>query len=106
MHLISPRRKRLGFIGWCTTRRLVPAGLAEGAAGEDWPSGTLKGRNNWQRSGSGGPYPPVGRHRNFYKLGAPDTVLPDLDPPTQAQSESALQGRVSAEVRLIGTYPY
>jgi hypothetical protein len=60
--------------------------------------------NDWKRSGYGGPCPPVGRHRYVHKLYALDTVLTGLSKPTRAQVESAMQGHVLAQARLIGTY--
>jgi Raf kinase inhibitor-like YbhB/YbcL family protein len=32
------------------------------------PPGTREGINDWQRTGYGGPCPPIGRHRYFHKL--------------------------------------
>ena len=40
--------------------------------------GARHGLNDWQRSGWGGPCPPVGRHRYFFKLYALDRNLPAL----------------------------
>ena len=68
------------------------------------PPGTLQGRNDWRRSGYGGPCPPIGSHRYFHKLYALDCVLPDLGRPTKAQLEGAMQGHVLAKAELIGTY--
>ena len=47
---------------------LPPAvtGLPEAVA--DLPAGTREGKNDWGRAGYGGPMPPVGRHRYFFKL--------------------------------------
>jgi hypothetical protein len=67
------------------------------------PAGTLEGVNDWQRTGYGGPCPPVGRHRYFFKLYALDTKL-KLVKPSKAQLESALEGHVLARAELIGTY--
>ena len=36
--------------------------------GEALPEGTREGLNDWKRHGYGGPCPPVGRHRYFFKL--------------------------------------
>jgi phosphatidylethanolamine-binding protein (PEBP) family uncharacterized protein len=40
--------------------------------------GTREGLNDWGRTGYGGPCPPRGRHRYFFKLYALDLELPDL----------------------------
>lgn len=79
-------------------------GLAEGVAPGGLPAGTLEGRNDWQRSGYGGPCPPIGRHRYFFKLYALDRMLPDLGQPAKAQLEGAMHGHVLATAELVGTY--
>jgi Raf kinase inhibitor-like YbhB/YbcL family protein len=78
------------------------AGLAEAVTA--LPAGTLQGRNDWGRTGYGGPCPPIGRHRYFHKLYALDTVLPDLGEPTKATLERAMEGHVLAKAELVGTY--
>jgi Raf kinase inhibitor-like YbhB/YbcL family protein len=75
--------------------------LSEG--GDDFPGATI-GKNDWNRAGYGGPCPPIGRHRYFFKLYALDTLLPDLREPTKADLESAMQGHVLAHAELMGTY--
>lgn len=85
----------------------IPAntsGLPEAIAARDLPSGTLEGFNDWQRTGYGGPCPPIGSHRYFHKLYALDTVLPHLNQPTKAKLEQAMQGHVIAYSELIGRY--
>jgi hypothetical protein len=83
---------------------LPPAaqGLPEGASA--LPTGTLQGINDWQRTGYGGPCPPIGRHRYFHKLYALDTVLPDLARPTKAMLEKAMKGHILGQAELVGTY--
>ena len=78
------------------------AGLPEAVA--TLPAGTKEGLNDWQRTGYGGPCPPIGRHRYFHKLYALDCVLPDLGTPTQKVLVQAMQGHIMAEAQLIGTY--
>ncbi len=80
------------------------AGLPQGVGTKDLPPGTREGVNDWKRTGYGGPCPPVGRHRYFFKLYALDTVLGDLGRPTKAALEKAMQGRVVAQATLVGTY--
>jgi Raf kinase inhibitor-like YbhB/YbcL family protein len=76
-------------------------GLAEGAAG--LPTGAREGRNDFQRTNYGGPCPPLGRHRYFHKLFALDTIL-ELDRPTKAELETAMQSHILARAELVGTY--
>lgn len=80
------------------TTALLPEGV------KTLPPGTREGLNDWQRTGYGGPCPPVGTHRYFFKLYALDTVLPDLQAPTKAKLEQAMAGHVLARAELVGTY--
>lgn len=79
-------------------------GLAEGVAAGNLPVGTLQGVNDWQRTGYGGPCPPIGKHRYFFKLYALDHVLPDLKRPTKETLEKAMQGHVLTKTELVGLY--
>ena len=78
------------------------SGLPEAAS--PLPSGTLNGLNDWQRTGYGGPCPPIGRHRYCFKLYALDDRLALRGRPTKADVEQAMRGLVLAEAVLIGTY--
>lgn len=78
--------------------------LAQGVRNNELPPGTLQGRNDWGRTGYGGPCPPIGRHRYFHRLFALDTLLPDLHEPTSIELMKAMQGHVLAEAELVGTY--
>ena len=60
--------------------------------------------NDWNRTGYGGPCPPIGRHRYFFRLHALDCVLPDLHEPTKAQLEAAMEGHVLEVAEILGTY--
>jgi Raf kinase inhibitor-like YbhB/YbcL family protein len=85
----------------------IPAtssGLSEAIAAHDLPPGTKEGVNDWQRTGYGGPCPPIGSHRYFHKLYALDIVLPDLKQPTKAKLEEAMRGHVIATAEMIGRY--
>lgn len=77
-------------------------GLPEGGA--PLPEGAREGLNDWKRIGWGGPCPPVGRHRYFFKLYALDRTL-GLERPTKAELERAMDGHVLARAELMGTYP-
>ena len=80
------------------------AGFAAGVLPAGLPAGTHEGLNDWQRTGYGGPCPPIGRHRYFHKLYALDTVLPMLQPATKAALEKAMRGHILAQGELVGYY--
>ncbi len=83
---------------------IPPGATALPEGGQPLPDGTREGSNDWRRTGYGGPCPPVGRHRYFFKLYALDTLLPALNKPTKAELERAMQGHVLAQAQLVGTY--
>ena len=99
----DPAAPKVTWVHW-VLYNIPPAtaGLAEGAS--DLPPGTRDGRNDWQRTGYGGPCPPIGRHRYFHKLYALDALLPDLGKPDKARLEAAMKGHVVARAELVGTY--
>lgn len=68
------------------------------------PAGAKKGRNSWDRNSYGGPCPPSGTHRYFFKLYALDTTLTLATTATKADLERAMQGHVLASGQLMGTY--
>lgn len=80
------------------------AGLPQGVAAADLPAGAREGLNDWRGTGYGGPCPPIGRHRYFFKLYALDAVLPDLGQLAKKELEKAMQGHILAATELIGTY--
>ena len=101
----DPRAPKMTWVHWVLYN--LPAeltALPENIAAADLPTGTGQGRNDWRRSGYGGPCPPVGRHRYFFKLYALDTRLSGLQQPTKAEVEAAMEGHVMARAELIGTY--
>jgi Raf kinase inhibitor-like YbhB/YbcL family protein len=85
----------------------IPAtatGLPEGAGAAPPPPGARAAKNDWGRTAWGGPCPPVGRHRYFFKLYALDVSLPHDLVATKADLEDAMQGHVLASTQLMGTY--
>ncbi len=81
-------------------------GLPEAAQPDDLPDATLEGINNWGRTHYGGPCPPIGRHRYFFKLYALDQLLPDLNHPDKDTLLTAIQGHVLAKAVLMATYQH
>ena len=70
----------------------------------NYPAGTRQGRNDWGRTGYGGPCPERGQHHYFFKLYALDIVLGNLRTPTKAQIEKAMQAHILEKAQLMGTY--
>ncbi len=71
---------------------------------ESLPPGTLEGISDFKHSRWGGPCPPRGKHRYFFKLYALDTVLPDLASPDKPALLRAMQGHILKQTQIIGLY--
>ncbi len=67
-------------------------------------NGAKQGKNDFPKIGYGGPCPPNGRHRYFFKLYALDAKL-DLDPGlTKEELLKHIQRHVIAQSVFMGTY--
>lgn len=66
--------------------------------------GTLNGKNSWPRLGYGGPCPPSGTHRYYFKLYALDTRLDLESGATKEQLLSAMEGHILDQAEYMGTY--
>lgn len=101
----DPKAPKMTWVHW-VLYNLPPDsnGLSEDISADDLPEGTLQGNNDWNRTGYGGPCPPIGRHRYFFKLYALDTVLKDIKHAKKSQVEKAMQGHVLETAELMGTY--
>ena len=99
----DPAAPKMVWVHWVLYNLPVTStGLEEAVT--DLPEGTLAGTNGWKRTGWGGPCPPIGRHRYFFKLYALDTVLSDLGEPTKDALLAAMEGHVITRGELMGTY--
>jgi Raf kinase inhibitor-like YbhB/YbcL family protein len=103
----DPAAPRMTWVHWILYN-LPPTsdGLEEAVSSDKLPPGTLQGMNDWKRTGYGGPCPPIGRHRYFFKLYALDSPLPDLGQPTRSRLEQAMEGHVLEQAVLLGTYQH
>ena len=79
----------------------LPAEISSSATLEN---GARHGKNDFRRLGYGGPCPPGGTHRYFFKLYALDTELKLDSGITKAQLVEAMQGHILAEAQLMGRY--
>jgi hypothetical protein len=101
----DPAAPKMTYVHWVLYNLPVDwGGLKEGTTFGDLPPGTLEGTNDWQRTGYGGPCPPIGRHRYFHKLFALNVVLDDLKEPTKDVLLAAMEGHVIAQAQIVGTY--
>jgi Raf kinase inhibitor-like YbhB/YbcL family protein len=101
----DPASPKMTWVHWVLYNMPASAsGLTEGVAEKNLPTGTMQVVNDWHRTGYGGPCPPIGKHRYFFKLYALDIVLADLGHPAKAALEKAMRGHVIAQAELIGLY--
>ncbi len=68
------------------------------------PDGSLQGMTDFRKIGYGGPCPPSGVHRYYFKLYALDTMLSLPAGVTKAELLKAMEGHVLAKTELIGRY--
>lgn len=71
---------------------------------DNLPQGTLEGFTSFKRLGWGGPCPPNGMHRYFFKLYALNDKTNLKEGATKAQIEDAMQGKIIEKAELIGLY--
>ncbi len=72
---------------------------------EEPPSGGRQGRNDFRRTGYGGPCPPPGKpHRYFFKLYALDRALDLKAGASKKDVEQAMKGHILAQAELVGKY--
>lgn len=98
----DPAAPKMTYVHWVLYD--IPTSANRLPKGGKAPTGVREGKNDWKRTGYGGPCPPIGRHRYFFKLYALDAMLGDLKSPTKDKLLEAMQGHVLEHVELMGTY--
>ncbi len=86
------------WVHWVMFDIPVQAGIAEGAR----PG--RQGINDFGKKGYGGPCPPSGTHRYFFKLYALDRNLGLPEGSTKQQVEKAMAGHILGQAELMGRY--
>ena len=86
----------------------LPASAKELPAGvppeEKLASGAVQGKNDFRKVGYGGPCPPGGTHRYYFKLYALDKALELKPGATKKELLKAMEGHILAEGQLMGRY--
>jgi hypothetical protein len=68
------------------------------------PAGAAQGMNDFRKRQYGGPCPPSGTHRYFFKVYALDTTFGISPNASKADLEKAMKGHILGEGQLIGLY--
>jgi len=84
---------------------LDSTGLAEGIKPvEKLDNGARHGLNDFRKFGYGGPCPPGGTHRYYFKVYALNAVLELKPNATKADLVKAMEGKMLAQGQLIGKF--
>lgn len=81
----------------------IPETVHEALEGQP-PKKSLQGTNDFHDMGYGGPCPPSGSHRYFFKLYALRSTLTLAPGATKQQVEQAMEGHILEKTALMGVY--
>ncbi len=97
----DPEAPKLVWDHWVVWN--IPASVSE-IRDNEVPAGAVVGQNTRGNNAYGGPCPPIGTHRYFFKAYALDTTL-TLPPTTDKhQLLAAIKDHTLAAAELMGTY--
>jgi Raf kinase inhibitor-like YbhB/YbcL family protein len=68
------------------------------------PEGAVQGKNDFGKENYGGPCPPFGTHRYFFKVYALDKVLDLPEGSSLKEVEEVMKGHILDQAQLIGLY--
>ncbi|MBI4049994.1 MAG: YbhB/YbcL family Raf kinase inhibitor-like protein [Candidatus Doudnabacteria bacterium] len=97
----DPDAPRGTFTHW-TLWNIAPG--ARKIAENSVPAGSTEGMTSFGRSGYGGPCPPAGTHRYFFKIYALDGQLNLNSDADKAKLEEAMRGHILDQAELVGLY--
>jgi len=102
----DPRNPRMTWVHWVVydipaTRKGFPEKVP---ANIKIKGGGTHGNTDFKKTGYGGPCPPIGKHRYFFKLFALDTVLKLPGGKTKKEVKKAMEGHIIERVELVGLY--
>src|SRR5438309_11991843 len=70
------------------------------------PAAAVQGTNDFGKSNYGGPCPPSGTHRYFFKIFALDTKLELRSSAHRAELDAAMRGHILAQGELMARYSH
>jgi Raf kinase inhibitor-like YbhB/YbcL family protein len=73
-------------------------------AAQSTPKGAVQGTNDYPTLGYGGPQPPSGTHRYYFKIYALDQTLNLRAGAKRKELEKEMSGHVIAQGQLMGRY--
>lgn len=83
----------------------IPIGTTKLEEGiKEFPVPAKVGVNSWELKGYGGPCPPSGEHRYYFKLYAINSILPLRGGSSKSHVENAMEQHVLDQAVLIGRY--
>ena len=91
------------WVIWNLADTKLPERVPPAATG---PGGSVQGKNSWRRAGYGGPKPPSGTHRYFFKVYALDEPLALGADARKEELLRAMKGHTLAYGELMGTYTH
>ncbi len=97
----DPKAPKMVWDHWVVWN--IPPEISE--VPEDWfPDKAIEGFNSWGNAEYGGPCPPKGKHRYFFRLYALDKQL-ELPPEADKKDVlEAMEGHIIDQAELIGLY--
>ena len=75
-------------------------------AEQSTPKGAVQGANDYPTLGYGGPQPPSGTHRYYFKVFALDRTLNLPEGAKRKELDKAMNGHVIAQGQLMGRYTH
>ncbi|EME26839.1 UPF0098 protein [Galdieria sulphuraria] len=103
----DPKAPKFTYVHWIVYNispncKKLEEGSKPGSA--SWPQGAKEALNDFKRTSYGGPAPPVGVHRYFFKLYALDKSLDANEQLDKRKIEAMMTGHTLGQTQVVGLY--